>query len=172
MSQLTHADTARPAAENPMAAVDSSDVGLGYDPHPELDHWRGTPIPSVESPLPATEQLKRIVDRMWWNGPPWTILRNRSKFLCHAMDYTTPEDFLFLWKNIPERDWIAMLSQLKPGQASTRSYCLYGRLLGVLSSSRPLPPEWREARHIKDLLFKNRRPIRELRQSARERNGI
>lgn len=152
--------------------MDMPAAKLGYNPRPEVHTWCGTPIPCVDNPLPSTKDLTRIADRMWWNGPPWTILRNRNMFLCHAMDYTRDEDFLFLWEFIPKSDWITMLHQLRPGQASTRSYCLCGRLLRVLSPDRPLPPEWHEARHIKDLMFKNRRTVLELRLSERHRNGI
>lgn len=139
-------------------------AGLGYDPRPELRYWRGTPIPPCENPLPATKRLERIAHRMWWNGPPWTILRNRHEFLAHAMDWTVPDDFLYLWNTIPRSDWVAMLQTRRPGKVSTRSYGLCMSMAGCLAPSERLGEEWLEARHIKDLLFASRRTPQELRR--------
>lgn len=139
---------------------------LGYDPRPDVSTWHNTPIPPLMNPLPATKRLKSIAQYMWWNGPPWTILRNRHEFLAHAMDWADPDDFLFLWNTLPRADWIAMLKTRKPGQVSTRSYCLCMSMAGCLSSSDSLDDEWLENRHVKDLLFSNRRTAQELRESG------
>ena len=137
---------------------------LGYDPRPDLCTWHNTPIPPAMNPLPATKRLEDIAQYMWWNGPPWTILRNRYEFLAHAMDFAHPDDFLFLWNTVPRADWITMLETRRPGQVSTRSYCLCMSMAGCLSPSDSLDEEWLENRHMKDLLFANRRTIRELRE--------
>lgn len=141
---------------------------LGYDPRPDVRTWHKTPIPPPKNPLPATKRLKSIAEYMWWNGPPWTILRNRHEFLTHAMDWADPDDFLFLWNTVPRADWIAMLKTRKPGQVSTRSYCLCMSMAGCLSPRDSLDEEWLEDRHVKDLLFANRRTARELHELDRE----
>jgi len=74
----------------PLPDPDTTDYDaatLGYDPRTEQMDWHNTPIPRVNHPLPATPELVEIARHMWWNGDPWTILRNRYEFLRHAIDY-------------------------------------------------------------------------------------
>ena len=132
-------------------------LGLGYDPRPEVRAWHGTPIPPVRSPLAATPEFVRIADRMWWNGPPWTILRNREVFLKQAMDWTSHEDFLYLWENIPREDWVGMLEGVRPGEVSRRSYRLCARMAGVLPIGVTPSVEWLPNLHVKDMLFEDYR---------------
>ena len=63
---------------------------LGYDPRPDVNSWHGTPIPPCDNSFPATPKLVAIAKKMWWNGDPWTILRNRNAYLAHAMDWAAP----------------------------------------------------------------------------------
>ena len=131
---------------------------LGYDPRPDRMDWGGTPIPRVSDPLPATPELVRIARRMWWNGDPWTILRNRGEFLRHAMDWATVEDFDYLWEEIPEDDWIAALRGARPGLVSARSWKFCMWRLGLLGEGNRLPPEWHRSRHIKDIVSDGQKP--------------
>lgn len=39
--------------------------------------------------MPATPFRRRIAGYVWWNRPPWTILRNADVYLHHVMDYGT-----------------------------------------------------------------------------------
>lgn len=136
---------------------------LGYNPHPDIEVWHGTPIPPCDNPLPASDKLVAIAKKMWWNGDPWTILRNRNAFLAHSMDWATHEDYLYLWNQIDRKDWINMLQQLQPGQVSTRSYRLCMRLAGLIPLGAPISKEWRANRHVKDLMFMNQRSAWEIR---------
>ena len=126
------------------------DLGLGYDPRPAERFWRNTPIPPMDSPLPAAPRLVRIAKAMWWNGPPWTILRNRNAFLAHAMDWAFEQDMEYLLITIPREHWIAMFATLRPGMVSARSYRYYRWRLG---NREPLPDEWQHRSHIKDLVY-------------------
>ena len=135
------------------------DSSLGYDPRPEETRWRGTAIPRVNSPLPATPELVRIAARMWWNGDPWTILRNRGEFLRHAMDYASAEEFDYLWETIPEVDWIDAVKNARPGKVSARSWKFCAWRLALLDEGNRMPPEWHEVRHIKDMLADHIYPI-------------
>lgn len=137
---------------------------LGYDPRPSQRTWHGTPIPPVLHPLPATPELTDIARRMWWNGDPWTILRNRNTFLRHATDHATDEDCEHLWRAVPRTDWIAMLRAARPGQMSMRSYKYWMWRAGLLGPKLALPPEWHEPRHLRDLVHLRRRPISALRK--------
>lgn len=149
------------------AISDNYTEALGYDPRPDVKFWYGTPIPPCQNPFPASPRLVEIAKKMWWNGDPWTILRNRNAFLAHAMDWASHEDYLYLWNEVSRADWINMLRQLRPGQVSTRSYRLCMRLAGLLPSGAPITEEWRANRHIKDLLFMNRRSPWEIRGISR-----
>lgn len=133
---------------------------LGYDPQPNVLQWHGTPIPPVYKPLPAIPQFVSIARKRWWNGDPWTILRNRDAFLKHAMDWTPHEEFLYLWENVPREDWVAMLSRVRPGEVSRRSYLLCTFLAGLLPFGSPPPEEWREDLHVKDMLYRDFRERR------------
>lgn len=113
--------------------------------------------------MPASDKLVAIAKKMWWNGDPWTILRNRNAYLAHAMDWATPNDYLYLLNEIDRQDWIEMLQQLQPGQVSTRSYRLCMRLAGLLPLGAPISEEWRANRHVKDLMFMNQRSAWEIR---------
>lgn len=138
---------------------------LGYDPKPEVSTWKGTPIPPVQNPIPTTPELERIARYMWWNGDPWTILRNRRKFLAHSMDWATDDDFHFLWKTFPRDEWVTVLQSLRPGEVSSRSYLLCMLVSGLLPPGSPIPSEWREVRHIKDKVYEHRRPLWEVRDA-------
>ena len=142
--------------------------GLGYDPRPDQRTSSSTPIPPVLNPLPGTPELVEIAGRMWWNGDPWTILRNRNAFLRHAADYATDEDNEYLWKEVGREDWIAMLRATRPGQMSMRSYKYWMWRTGLCNEHLPLPREWRVPRHMKDLIHLRRRPISVLRRLAKK----
>ena len=136
---------------------DISSESLGYDPRPDQRDWHNTPIPRVNNPVPATPALVDIAERMWWNGDPWTILRNRTVFLRHALDYANEEDCEYLWNTIPREDWIRMLQSSVPGEVSMRSYKFWSWRAGLLDANRRIPKEWHESRHMKDLLYKHQR---------------
>lgn len=142
-------ESAADAQSNPELGV------LGYDPKPDVTRCNGTPIPPVYKPLPATPELVAIAETMWWNGDPWTILRNRDAFLKHAMDWTSHEEFLYLWKHLPRADWVAMLNKVRPGEVSRRSYQLCMFLANLLPFGSPPAEAWRENRHVKDMLYTN-----------------
>lgn len=139
------------------------DESLGYDPRANVNSWRGTPIPPCDNPLAATPELVEIAKKMWWNGDPWTILRNRKAYLAHAMDWTTHEEFLYLWNNVSREDWVEMLLGLRPGQVSARSYRLCMKQAGLLPIGTQIDREWTQNLHVKDMVFANFRPIWQVR---------
>ncbi len=98
---------------------------LGYDPHPDLTLWQGTPIPCVKDPLPRTEERWRIANYVWWNGPPWTVLRNAHVYLWHVMDFGQSNDVFFTLKDVPKSIWLAALDAARPGVLSKGSYILW-----------------------------------------------
>lgn len=135
---------------------------LGYDPRPGQMDWHNTPIPRVDNPLPATPELIKIAKSSWWNGEPWTILRNRYVFLRHAIDYASHEHVDYLWDHIPREDWIKMLETSRPGQVSTRSWRLYRMLAGLDHVN--IDKEWFQPLHIKDQLYAYEKTWEQLRK--------
>ena len=148
----------------------SPDV-LGYDPRIDQHDWRGTPIPRVNNPLPATPELVEIADKMWWNGDPWTILRNRVVFLRHALDYALEEDCEFLWRTIPREDWVHMLTTARPGQVSMRSWKYWSWRAGLLDGRLRIPAEWYQSLHIKDQLYNNQETLADRKQALHSSEG-
>ena len=140
---------------------------LGYDPRPGQMDWHNTPIPRVNNPLPATPELVAIAHRMWWNGDPWTILRNRYEFLRHAIDYADHGHVNYLWENIPREDWIKMLTTSRPGQVSTRSWRLYMMLAGLDHVN--IDKKWFEPLHIRDQLYAYIKTWEQLRNEYEEK---
>ncbi len=98
---------------------------LGYEPRPELNSWHGTPIPCVCAPLPKTNERWRIANYVWWNGPPWTVLRNAHVYLWHVMDYARYEDITFTLNDLPKPLWLDALDAATPGALSKGSYILW-----------------------------------------------
>ena len=106
---------------------------LGYDPRPELDYWRGTPIPPVSNPLRQTPQRLDIANRVWWHGPAWTVLRNASHYLWHVMDYGQDKDVGYTRRDVPDTLWLQALEDARAGLLSKRSYVLWSLVLGRMS---------------------------------------
>ena len=98
---------------------------LGYDPHPEAVRWRGTPTPPIDEPLAKTAKRWEIAGRVWWNGPPWTVLRNGSQYLWHVMDYGRDGDIEHTLRDLPPSLWTRALDRARPGLLSKGSYVLW-----------------------------------------------
>ncbi len=126
---------------------------LGYDPRIELDRWKGTPIPPVHNPLQSTPDLWAIAGRVWWNGPPWTVLRNSSYFLWHVMDYGNTEDTRHTLKNVSEEVWIRALDDARPGLLSKGSYVFWSLAFDQMEVDEPC--HWPDSAHRLD-----HRPLR------------
>ena len=144
---------------------------LGYDPRPSLRRWRGTPIPPVQNPLKGSAQRFRIAGRVWWNGPPWTILRNASHYLWHVMDYGRADDIEFTVKDVPRPLWLAALDDARPGLLSKGSYELWSLVLGRVKCEDP-PCDWPDNAHrldVRPLAGETRERLRARHRLARER---
>ena len=122
---------------------------LGYDPRPGLGKWRGTPIPPVRDPLKASPERCAIAGRVWWNGPPWTVLRNASYYLWHVMDYGTDADVGFTRRDVPERLWRQALHDARPGLVSRGSYVLWSCVFGLMADDEIC--QWPDTAHLKDV---------------------
>ncbi|MCY3768857.1 MAG: hypothetical protein OXG56_05765 [Gammaproteobacteria bacterium] len=121
---------------------------LGYDPHPELDNWRGTASPPIDHPLVRSPERWKIAGRVWWNGPPWTVLRNASCYLWHVMDYGNTEDLRFTLRDLPPTLWIYALDQARPGVVSKGSYVLWSLVFERMALDDPC--DWPDTAHALD----------------------
>ena len=138
---------------------------LGYDPRVELNRWRGTPIPPVKNPLSRTPKRWEIANRVWWNGPPWTVLRNASHYLWQVMDYGTHEDIRHALRDVTEDSWLRALDEARPGLLSKGSYVLWSLVFGRMHLDDP-PCDWPDSAHRSDV-----RPLAgESRERLRQRH--
>jgi len=138
--------------------IKSSSLDLGYNPHPEITHWKGTPIPPVHFPLELTPERHAIASRVWWNGPPWTVLRNSSHFLWHVMDYGSTEDVRFALRDTDEQLWVQALKDARPGLLSRGSYKFWSLAFDQMRPGEKC--DWPDTAHRLD--------YRPLRHEARE----
>ena len=72
--------------------MESNTNTLGYDPQPDLTHWKGTPIPPVDRRLVLTPERAEKCERIWWWGGAELALRNCRSYLYHVIDYGTVAD--------------------------------------------------------------------------------
>lgn len=136
-----------------------TNAALGYNPRPDVSLYRGTPIPPVLRPLARSERRWQIAQRVWWNGPPWTILRNSSVYLYQVMDYGRTPDIRFTTADVPKALWHLALEEARPGMLSKGAYMLWSLVL------ERQPPgfhcDWPDDAHVRD--------IRPLAHESRER---
>ena len=131
---------------------------LGYDPRPGLTHWRGTPIPPVDVPLALTAERERIAGRVWFQGPPWTLLRNADHYLWSVMDHGKTEDIAFTLQDVPRPLWLKSLNNARPGMLSKGAYVVWSLAFGLIVPGTRC--EWPDNAHLRD--------IRPLAQTTRE----
>ena len=132
---------------------------LGYDPRPSVKAWRGTPIPPVLSPIPVTPRRERIARYVWWNGPPWTVLRNGPTYLWHVMDYARDADIRLMLDDIEPERWREALTLATPGALSKGAYVLNSLRFGLMGPRDKC--DWPHSAHRND--------VRPLRGQSRER---
>lgn len=121
---------------------------LGYDPRPNIAHWRGTPIPPVDNPLQQTPARIDIAARVWWNGPAWTVLRNASHYLWHVMDYGRDQDIRFTLKDVPSELWLEALNAARPGLLSKGAYTLWSLVFECINLE--ILKDWPTTAHRND----------------------
>ncbi len=110
--------------------------------------WRGTFIPNVANPLRATPARRAIALRVWWRGPPWTVLRNSSRYLWQVWDYASDADIDFTLDDVPTRRWLQALDEARPGRVSCGSYVLWSYVFGRISGEEIC--DWPRDAHHKD----------------------
>ena len=122
---------------------------LGYDPRPDLTHWCGTPIPPVDAPLALTAERERIAGRVWFQGPPWTVLRNADHYLWSVMDYGATEDITFTLQDVPRSLWVKSLKDAHPGKLSKGAYVVWSLAFGLIALGTR--SDWPDNAHMRDV---------------------
>lgn len=121
---------------------------LGYDLHPNVTHWNGTPIPPVDRPLALTDKRAAICRNVWWWGGPEIALRNCCFYLYHVIDYGTFDEIKFTMKDVTPEIWQYALGKAKEGQVSHRGH----RLLSIWMGADPsLSDCWRDVSNKFDM---------------------
>ncbi|MCY4357777.1 MAG: hypothetical protein OXD01_09705 [Gammaproteobacteria bacterium] len=131
-----------------MVSISEEEGELGYDPRPELDLWLGTPIPPVCRPLKLTPQRAKIANCVWWNGPAWTVLRNRAYYLWHVMDHGRKTEIRHALGDIPAESWVWALDEASPGLLSRGSYILWSLAFDRISPGDRC--SWPDTAHRRD----------------------
>ena len=126
--------------------------GLGYDPQPDLRHWRGNPLHPVADPLAQTPRRKAIAERVYWQGPAWQVLRNGVAFLHGVMDFARIDEARFIRLDVAEWLWLKALDQARPGRVSCGGFFLWSRVFG--RDPGDSPHQWVPGAHWAD-----RRPL-------------
>ena len=122
---------------------------LGYDPRPEMTHWRGTPIPPVRHPLSTNPLRESLARTVWWSGPPWTVLRNTPTFLAHVLEYASAHQIATALDDVDAASWHLALDEARPGVISKGAYVLLSMRLGRVQPEDPC--DWPARAHRNDV---------------------
>ncbi|MFO1187903.1 MAG: hypothetical protein U1E87_10910 [Alphaproteobacteria bacterium] len=87
-------------------------------------------------PLPATEPLKRVAERVVWYKPPAEALADPIHFLAHVMTYGTLEDVRAVKSEVAPALWREALERAPAGIFDARSWAYWNLCLG----REPAPP--------------------------------
>ena len=121
-------------------------LSLNYDPQPRVRNWRGNWLPPCYYPLSLSDASARIARCVWWNGPPWTVLRNSSYFLWRVWDYATPEQLDYVRRTVARDAWLRANRRRRPGRGVARRNDALGvapqpdRADGLCRLARHRPP--------------------------------
>ena len=88
------------------------------------------------TPLPQTEEMKRIAARIIWFEPAEKALGEPARFLAYAMRYATHEDMKAIRAHISDDDFRAAIDAAPPGVVDPRSWAYWNLVLGRF----PAPP--------------------------------
>ena len=147
--------------------------GLGYDPRPQEDSWNGTAIPPVYLPLAASPKREKVCGRVWWRGPPWTILRNGPQFIRQVMDFGNSDAISLMLADVHRGIWHLALIEAEPGDISRGSKVLWSVWFGLMQPGEQ-PEGWPDDAHIRDfrpLAGKTREQLYERHALYRERKA-
>ena len=151
---------------------DSTKNILGYDTKPVITHWNGTPIPAVLSPLATNAVRETIARAVWWNGPPWTVLRNSPVFLWQVMDYGSDAHIEAALDDIETSRWREALERATVRTLSKGSYVLFSMLVGRTGPEEECPWPARQHRNdIRLLAHESRERMYERHRAFREKTS-
>jgi len=123
-------------------------VSLRYDPQPNVRNWRGNWLPPCYHPLPLSDASARIARCVWWNGPPWTVLRNSSYFLWRVWDYATHEQLDHVRRTVPDDAWLRAVDDAVPGEVSRGATTFWALRLHRIEPTDYI--DWPDTAHLRD----------------------
>ena len=151
--------------------VGPQDTGarLGYDPCPDVRFIGNNWQPPAYHPLLMTPELRQAALCVWWNGPPWAILRNASFFLWRVWDYGRESDRDYAAERIPEAHWIRAIDDAVPGEVSRGVVSYWGRRLGRIKDDEFV--NWPDRAHLHDCRPYAGMSLRDLMNAMAESRG-
>src|SRR5580700_1616994 len=87
-------------------------------------------------PLPVTQELLAVAERVVWFKPPSQALADPAHFLAHVMTYGTVEDLRALTAVVGENEFREALDNAPPGVFDARSWAYWNLKCGRV----PAPP--------------------------------
>ena len=99
--------------------------------------------------LPQTGTGKRIAGRVWFQGPPWTLLRNANHCLWSVMDYGAMEDIAFTLQDVPRSFWVNSLKDVRPSKLSKSAYVIWSLAFGLIAPGTRC--DWPDNAHLHDV---------------------
>ena len=121
---------------------------LGYDPQPDVREWRGNWLPPCYHPLPMFDGAAHTARSVWWNGPPWAVLRNSSHFLWRVWDYATPEQLDDAIRHIPKDAWLRAIDDAVPGEVSRGATMFWALRFNRIALTDYV--HWPDTAHLRD----------------------
>jgi hypothetical protein len=89
-------------------------------------------------PLPETDQLLAVAQRVVWFQEPAETLQNPVHFLAHVMTYGTIEDLIALDGIVGPDDYREVLRLAPPGIFDARSWAYWHARLGLKARRLPV----------------------------------
>ena len=90
-------------------------------------------------PLPETEAMKAVAERVVWFKEPAAALAEPAHFLAHVMTYGTAEDLAIVRAAVPKEAFEEVLEHPPPGIFDVRSWAYWNLIVRGLSPAPPLP---------------------------------
>lgn len=81
-------------------------------------------------PIPPTEKMRAVAQRVIWFEPPEQALADPVRFLAYAMTYATHEDMQTIRRHVTDDELREALDKAPPGIIDPRSWSYWHLKLG------------------------------------------
>lgn len=88
------------------------------------------------NPLPTTEEVLAIAQRVIWFDEPQKALSDPIRFMAYLMTYGTIEDIAVIKRHVGEEGFVEALDKAPPGIIDERSWAYWN----IMANRDPIPP--------------------------------